>query len=74
MSKVNFKVTVDGKEYDCYTIREGKRVFTQTIYVEGYGFEADEKQYGNGRQYRDLYLMQYEALIIAKRIIRSKTE
>ena len=73
MSETRLKITVDNKDYEYTILREGIRVFTQTIFVNGFGSQKDEKQYGNGSNYRDVHLMKHEAHLIALRLIRSKS-
>ncbi len=71
MSEIKFKVSVGDEEYDCHRTIAGEKVLTQTIYVDGYGNEKDENQYSDeDTQYKEVNLMQPEALIIARRIIK----
>lgn len=69
MSEVKFTVKVDDVDYQCKRVIEGKQVFTQTIYVDGFGYEDDTEQYSNKNPHQNISLMDHFARQIARSII-----
>jgi len=64
----DFTIEVDGKEYECKRVVEGKAVLTQTVVVEGVGSEADTAKYGGKHGHR-VESMENMAKQIARELI-----
>lgn len=70
MSVIKFTVEVDGVTYQCKRETTSKRKLTQTVQVDGYGFDVDPYEYGHEQKYNPLHLMEHFGKAIARRIIR----
>ena len=72
MSTYKFTVERNGKVYNCYAEVEGKRVFRQTITVEGVGTKIDGADYGNSARYHPVAGMKSVAKLVAWEIINNR--